>query len=114
MLLIVTNQRDEHADAVIARLKERNVAFLRFNTESYPQRIRCDVGYAAGAVSGRLRLPAGELSLDDVTVVWYRRPNDPVADPRITNEHYAQFAREQSLEFLRGLWSLLEDRLWVN
>jgi glutathione synthase/RimK-type ligase-like ATP-grasp enzyme len=108
VLLIVTQRGDLTADWLIRELEEREAQFVRFNTEDYPSSVT--VVWRPG--SSALRIRDRELSLDEVSAVWYRRPAPPMLAPSSDPEAAAWAARE-SAEALVGVWRTL-DSLWVN
>lgn len=109
MLLIVTNREDHTADWLIAELRRRNARFVRFNTEDYPAATALRWGSAGAA---RLRGPAYDVDLAEVSAVWYRRPVPPVLGGELTAEQRA-WASAESREALEGVWRTLDAR-WVN
>ena len=109
MVLIVTERGDIHADLMVKELQDRGEAFLRFNTEDYPQQ-----AVLSWRTDGRrqLRLMGQEHSLEDVDAVWYRRPVPPQM-PAGMSEAAAAWAYGEAREALLGVWRTLDAR-WVN
>ncbi len=114
MIVMITNKCDEHADRLAQEFHLRGIDFTRINTEDFPQRILGSVSLDSEGFGAHLILPLRELDIGQVKSVWYRRPLPPVVDPGITNTEYSEFARNQSAEFLHGLWCAMTDCLWVN
>ena len=86
MILILTNADDGHADYVSARRCERGAAFVRFNPANFPTRASLSLRYAAwGETCYTLHTEDGPMELDDLTSVWLRRPDRPVAHDVITD-----------------------------
>jgi len=107
-LLIVTERGDLHADWLTIELRARGASFARFNTEDYPQQ----VGLAWDERCGHLRLPTGDVPLEGVTAVRYRRPVPPRMPPEMPAAQ-AAWARSEAREALLGVWRTLNAR-WVN
>lgn len=115
MILLVTNKHDFTADRVVGELDRRGVPFTRLNTEDFPTGIRCR--YRSGADGQQAGLHLGHdrtVSPEQVSAVWYRRPEPPVIDPRVTDAVARRFARRESTAALRGFLALVTDALWVN
>ncbi|MBA4043995.1 MAG: ATP-dependent carboxylate-amine ligase [Erythrobacter sp.] len=109
MILLATNKRDVTTDFIVRELKNRNLPFLRLNTEDIG---RWQMQMAAGDPAN-LSLELGErsLRLDDVTAAYYRRPQPPEF-----NEHSGaarEYLQAEWSAVLRSLWNALEGR-WLN
>jgi hypothetical protein len=109
MILVVTNRGDLHADWLILELRDREASFVRFNTDDYPREV--SFGWTPGG-GASLRLPDVDLTLTEVTSVWYRRPVAP-ASPQGVDEALAAWAVREAQEALDGVWRTL-DAHWVN
>jgi glutathione synthase/RimK-type ligase-like ATP-grasp enzyme len=108
MLLLVTNRDDLTADWLILELQRRGAAYVRFNTEDYPQRwtLRWRVESASLAVDHR------ELPAETIHAVWFRRPVAPRVRPGLPADEAAWITREAA-EALDGFWRTLDAR-WVS
>ncbi len=114
MILIITSKLDPHTDAVIGTLKQRNLAFCRFNTEDFPQKVNFSYENNGILEIGDISFPSGKsLSLNEITSCWYRRPLTPEISSNLQTEQAKKFALEESQAFLNFLWNRL-DCLWVN
>lgn len=83
MLLIVTNKQDPHADEVIRRLSDREVAVFRLNTEDiltkYSVSLSIDIdGEWAGVITDELDR---SVHLHRLRAAWIRRPEFPFENP---------------------------------
>ncbi len=112
MILIVTNEEDVTADFVVLELQSRKASYRRFNTEGFPQVVGLTVELGEDIASS-LTLSKGELRLEDVTAVWYRRPVPPVVDSRIAPPAAKAFAELESAAALQNVWALLRC-LWIS
>lgn len=108
MLLVVTERGDLTADWLVLELKRRDVPFLRFNTEDYPQH----VGLTWRPDRTELAFGGRCLALEDVDAVWWRRPVPPRM-PADLPPAQAQWAAREAQEALMGAWRTL-DAFWVN
>jgi hypothetical protein len=89
--LILTMENDATAIAVARKLEERGGRAFFFDPGLLPSGAR--LLYEGGGTGPSRRLlqgPSGELSLDEVTAVWYRRPR-PVGSegPRSKKLHFS-------------------------
>jgi len=114
VLLIITNTTDIGADYVIHRLHERNLRFLRLNTNEYPSRfdvsIRVSDGYTELTI---LHENGTRLHSEDITGVLFRRPLVPPVTEGVVEED-APFVEREHLELLRSLWRSIPENLWLN
>lgn len=108
MILLVTNRDDLTADWLIVELQRRDVDYVRFNTEDYPQ--RCSIRWRVDAAS--LTIGSSKLRAKDITAVWYRRPVAPRPRPGLSPDEEAWVVREASAA-LDGFWRTLDAR-WVS
>jgi glutathione synthase/RimK-type ligase-like ATP-grasp enzyme len=113
-ILIVSTKYDPHVDFLIPRLTERQIPFIRFNTEDFPLRSKVTIAFDKnGSHQEILSLPNGpDTSGEDIISVWYRRPA-PFEFPEEFALAVRMFAEEETRDTARGLWELL-DCLWVN
>lgn len=109
MLLIVTERGDFHADWLILELETRQVQFVRFNTEDYPQHSRL---IWRNDDRSALIIGSQTYDLSDFDAIWYRRPVPPQM-PADTPAPLAAWAQLEAREALLGAWRTL-DALWVN
>ena len=54
-ILIITNDHDEHADAVIRELNTRGVQVLRFHPEEFPHACSITIEIQDGRIDGEIR-----------------------------------------------------------
>jgi len=114
ILLIITNKHDITTDMVVRRLRERQIPYFRFNTESFP----C---WAEGTIS--IDKNIAELNVlkkktiirhDQIKAVWYRRPAKPDIFSFDLNAEDYEFANRECSCFLNNFWTFLDSVFWVN
>ncbi|HEU4329043.1 MAG TPA: hypothetical protein VFS21_38250 [Roseiflexaceae bacterium] len=113
MLLFLSQPDDLHTDFVEAACRRRGVPFVRFCTRDFPQRVGLRMELHGEHLTGALALPEGELPLEVIAGVWFRRPEAPEPHPEL-DETYHAFALQESRAALNGLYRALWDRAWVN
>jgi MvdD family ATP-grasp ribosomal peptide maturase len=75
-VLIVTRSDDtESVASVINSIEERGGSAFRFDTDRFPTEIRLAARYTGSSQKILIAGPQGELDLDQVSAVWYRRLN---------------------------------------
>jgi glutathione synthase/RimK-type ligase-like ATP-grasp enzyme len=113
VILIVTNRQDITADLVVLRLQQRELPYIRFNTEEFPSDVK--LSWRADRIShhGALHFANQSVDLATITSVWYRRPVPPVPEEQIEDSGARRFAASESQSALRNVWSLLDCR-WVS
>lgn len=55
-----------------------------------------------------------EISLNEVTSVWYRRPEETIISDEIVDAELREFARNEAKAMLNGLWYAMPDKFWMN
>jgi glutathione synthase/RimK-type ligase-like ATP-grasp enzyme len=116
MILTLTNRQDLTADFVILDGQRLGAPILRVNREDFPHEMVATASYTQDGVTAAIRTVAGEIELQDVRSIWYRRPGLPGPDRRAENSRepgQAAFIRREVDDFLAGLWRLA-DALWVS
>ena len=99
---------------VIRHLETAGFDFVRFNTEEFPQKVLLEMWMKNGQIHGALRFPERAVEIGSISCVWNRRPHKPEIDPRVATEAVRSWAEEESYQGLQILWSLIEDRFWLN
>lgn len=110
-VLIITNERDASVDWVVRELRKREVPYLRLNTERMT-RFALEIDPSGRA--WRLTSDQEEFVLDQVTGVWFRRPecSTDVRNSQLTSAQQ-DFACEQLRSVVSGLSVLGVDK-WIN
>jgi glutathione synthase/RimK-type ligase-like ATP-grasp enzyme len=114
-ILIITNDHDEHADAVIRELDARDVSVFRFHPEEFPHACSLSIDIRDGRVQGEIRSGSRAVALDDICAAWYRRARNLFEGRRLslTSEKLDNYVRAQSTATLAALCESL-DTLWVG
>ena len=81
-VLIITNDHDEHASAVIRELHKRDVPVFRFHPEDLPHACSVSIEIRDGRIDGEIRNAHHRVALNDVCAAWFRRARNLFADPR--------------------------------
>jgi hypothetical protein len=112
-IVIVTNQDDPHADAVIRMLWQMGGEPVRLNTDEIPQETTLSLAFAGG-LAGRIELESNGLVIDveRIRSVWWRRP-EGFRLPDGLSAWESEFARAELEQAYRGLWSAL-DCYWMS
>jgi hypothetical protein len=113
-VLIITNDHDEHADAVSAELGRRGVPVFRFHPADFPHDCSVSIEIDEGRVHGELRTSDGRVSFDEIGAAWFRRSGN-LYETRltITSEKLDNYVKIQSQGTLSALCSSLQT-LWVS
>lgn len=112
-ILILTHEKDGTSDMVIEKLKKKRISFVRFDTENFPEKIRLTIKLSDGMLSGHIVFRNMTIDMDDISVVWNRRPHKPEINS-IKDQTAKEWAEEESHQLLKCLWLLMEDKFWIN
>jgi glutathione synthase/RimK-type ligase-like ATP-grasp enzyme len=114
-ILIITNDHDEHADAVIRELDARDVPVFRFHPEEFPHASSLSLEIQDGRVQGVIRNADRAVALDDICAAWYRRARNLFEGRRLslTSEKLDNYVRAQATATLAALCESLQT-LWVG
>lgn len=114
-VLIITNDHDEHADAVQRELHRRDVPVFRFHPEDFPHACSVSIELQDGRIGGELRNATGSVALTDIGAAWYRRARNLFEGKRLslTAETLDNYVRAQSTATLAALCESLQT-LWVG
>ena len=113
MLLIVSNKCDLATDFLILRLRERNIPFLRLNTEDYLS--LWEVCFSINGNSADVVVTKyGEepLSSKFFLGAYIRQPRMPTLD--LKEEDEKKFAEREVGEALKSLWRSIDEGIWLN
>jgi glutathione synthase/RimK-type ligase-like ATP-grasp enzyme len=113
-VLIITNDHDAHATAVILELSKRNVPVFRLHPEDFPHACSISLEIQDGRVEGAIHNAHHRVAFNDICAAWYRRSRNLFADPpRLTSEELADYVKAQSTATLSALCEGLQT-LWVG
>jgi glutathione synthase/RimK-type ligase-like ATP-grasp enzyme len=117
MILILTNDRDEHADLVCSNLDSRGQQYVRFHPDKFPSTTTITVipGHETLFEVGTQVPGMGprRWRLSDIGSVWFRRPlrSDRASD---CSEEDAEFAKKESDYVIKAIYRGLEHCRWLN
>lgn len=111
-VLILTEDIDATADAVVRALADRGVGVDRVNTAWFPTQMRVSARLSGGRWTGSLTTPGRVVDLEAVTAVWYRAPRAYEFPAGLSVPERAH----ANLEAKYGLGGVLGSlpALWVN
>jgi glutathione synthase/RimK-type ligase-like ATP-grasp enzyme len=113
-VLIVTNDHDEHADAVIRELNSRDVRVFRFHPEDFPHACSVSIEICDGRIQGELRNAEHHVAFSDICAAWYRRSrNLYMGAVNRTSERLDDYVKAQSTATVVALCASLQT-LWVS
>lgn len=112
LVLVLTQEVDTAADAVIRKLNERDVNVFRFHTHDFPQHSTLSAKISQGQWDGTLTYNNRILHLEQVTSVLYRRPRKFEVNPDLSPSEQ-RFASTEAIMAIGGLLRSL-NCLWVN
>jgi hypothetical protein len=118
-VLIITNDHDEHATAVISELHKRDVPVFRFHPEDLPDACSISIEIRDGRIDGEIRNAYHRVALHDVCAAWFRRARNLFADPRsltpaVTSEKLDDYVTGQCRATVTALCEGLDPPLWVS
>jgi glutathione synthase/RimK-type ligase-like ATP-grasp enzyme len=115
-VLVITNDHDEHADAVIEELHRRDVPVFRFHPVEFPDACSITMQVQDGQVDGEIRNAHHRVAFHDICAAWFRRSRNLFAPPPNLNLLYGDidnFVKVQSITTLTALYGSLQT-LWVG
>jgi len=112
LVLVVSNSQDIHVGLVTNELETRGHRFARFDTDRVPN--DCDVLFEVSHHRTLTRFCVDDFlfSAEDVTAVWWRRPEEVIASSHL-DQQAKTFVRNEWAAALQGAWRTI-DGLWVN
>lgn len=113
-ILIVTDEFDGHADAMLLLLREMGQEVKRVHTADFPMQAKLTTSYDGTTWSRTIATRKRTVQLDEVHSIWWRRPGPPVLPSELTA--YEQgFAQDEIREGLTGTWESMEHMCyWVS
>lgn len=115
MILIISSNDDDHADAVLKQLTLHKAEAALLDLSMFPQQISMAVNYNELKKHSFYLNVTGqkEINLKDCNVIWWRRPQPFNLHPEIKRPSQLSFAYNECIEAFTGLWHSL-DVFWVN
>src|SRR5215212_9128613 len=115
-VLVITNDHDEHANAVIPELDRRGVPVFRFHPEEFPDTCSITMEIRDGCIDGEIRNGRQRVAFHDICAAWYRRSRAlfaPLPSLNLLQGDLDNYVRVQSSATLSGLFAGLQT-LWVG
>jgi glutathione synthase/RimK-type ligase-like ATP-grasp enzyme len=115
-VLVITNDHDEHADAVIEELHRRDVPVFRFHPEEFPDACSISMEIQDGHIDGEICNAHHRVAFHDICAAWFRRSRNLFAAPQNLNVLHGDldnFVKVQSTTTLAALFGSLQT-LWVG
>jgi glutathione synthase/RimK-type ligase-like ATP-grasp enzyme len=113
-VLIITDELDVHADAVILELHKRNVPVFRFHPEDFPQACSISIEIQDGFIGGEIATKHRSVALTDICAAWLRRSSGMFEESiSFTSTELSDYVKQQSRATLAAFYESLET-LWVG
>lgn len=108
-VLIVTQDADPTTDYLLPYLERAGLRWCRWDPGSLPTASTASMHLVDGRWQGqRITLADGsQVALDQVGVIWYRRPSTQHAPHGTLTESLTRFLNLETRWFLAGLWECL-------
>jgi glutathione synthase/RimK-type ligase-like ATP-grasp enzyme len=116
MILIISADEDIHAQAVMRELAQRgHYAARMLNLSEFPMRMAMNMRLDNnGRQDFELRFPdRTAVRMDEVTSVWWRRPQPFGIPPEVRDPAVRHFAISEAATAFQGMWQS-SRALWVN
>ncbi|TCP43404.1 ATP-grasp ribosomal peptide maturase [Tamaricihabitans halophyticus] len=111
-VLILADERDPSADAMVCALRERDAVVHRVDTAWFPGQLSVSAELTGGRWSGQLRTPYRTVDLDGITAVWFRSPKAYTFPDGMSSAERG-FANLEAKYGLGGVLTSLPAR-WIN
>lgn len=113
-VLIVSNFSDGHARAVISELRARGAQVELLDLADYPGKLTLTLAFEGCKRRFQLRRPGGgQLDLEQVRAVWWRRPSAFGLPDTLHNPAHRRLALSEATTAFHGLFEAM-DALWIN
>ena len=112
MILILADENDVHATHVIAELRRRGAAHVRYHLSAFPNASRVTID---GTDDVRTSITHGGdlLDLAAVRSVWFRRPGTCTLAESLRDED-ATWLRSECSHTFSAIWASMSEALWVS
>lgn len=111
-VLILADERDASADAMVRALHDRDAVAHRVDTAWFPGQLSVLAELAGGRWGGQLRTPHRSVDLGGITAVWFRAPK-AYTFPKDMSAAERGFANLEAKYGLGGVLTSLPV-LWIN
>ena len=106
MILILSHAGDVHVEAVVPHLDRLRVPYRLNDPGQAPLERFEGIAVTRGRYAARLeRASGGDLNLDRVTAVWYRRPTDLLSHDARQVHDEQRFITANRREVVDGIWN---------
>lgn len=112
-IMLITNESDITADFIIKKLKEKNTAFYRFNTNQLGSTLEICFDIEKGSYLIWDNVLKESVDLQHVKAVYYRRPELTVKGDNLSAGEM-NFIHNELYYTLEGLYKILSNVFWVN
>ncbi len=85
---------------------------MRLDSADFPASIRITAEFSNGRLTSMLRVGSDLVSINDISVIWARRPGPPTASLDIIDPVVRQFVTEDARRFLHAFWDMCDCR-WL-
>lgn len=113
MILVISHPADLHASTVLQRLAAVGADAVLVDLANFPENLRLRLAAAGEEFGAELDVGGKTLSLDDVTAVWWRRPQAHVLAANMASRDHWNFAYGECQAAMSGLFSCI-DAFWIN
>ena len=115
MILIISTHEDVHAQAVMRELTQKGHSSVRLlDFSDFPMRLALRMHLDNnGRSMHELRFPDRAISMEEVTAVWWRRPQAFGIPPTVKDPTVRHFAMCEAATAFQGMWQA-SRALWVN
>ena len=115
MILVVSADKDVHAQALMSRLSDRGGECRLLDLSLYPVRSTLTIDFDARESRGISQWcsDVGLVDFGACRVIWWRRPQPFAIDPAISDAESRNFAIVEAHSAFSGLWLTL-DTFWIN
>jgi len=114
VILIITDEYDSHADAVLLELKRRGATVFRFHPDDVPTGYKISIEIENGILQGEISNEYRGVSLKDIQSVWYRGTRVLFPKKRgIVDRSIQEYIALQSHEIVKALYKMI-DASWIS
>lgn len=113
MILIISHPEDAHTQRVAQNLQQQGHIPFLLDFSRFPEKSLISLEFGANQAKTVHDIQWGDLDLNTVGAVWWRRPQSFRIPEEITYLPYRKFAIAEACEVFGGLPGLL-DAQWIN
>lgn len=115
MILILSSNEDDHAQAVLKCLAQEKAEATLLDLARFPQQLQLAINIdGIASRDGSILTDTNEdMALSSCSVIWWRRPQPFNLHPTVADSTHRLFAHNECHSAFSGLWLTL-DAFWVN